>query len=77
MNEVVATLAHLAQFGVVAGGLVVAGLLVWLVGLLVVLRDSKPGERPDIIRAYATCRPFTSDLHSSESRTGACKKTRR
>jgi hypothetical protein len=49
---------RLSGVGAVGGGLVLAGLLVWLLGLLIVLRDSKPAERPAIIRAYATCRPL-------------------
>jgi hypothetical protein len=58
MSEVAAYLAHLDQFVIVTSCLALAGLLVWLIGLLVVLRGSKPGERPAIILAYAVCRPF-------------------
>jgi hypothetical protein len=51
--------APLTQFGAIAVCcLAFAGLLVWLAGLLIILRGTKPRERPDIIRAYATCRPF-------------------
>jgi hypothetical protein len=57
-GEVAAYLAHFDQIAVMTGCLALAGLLVWLAGLLVVLRGSKPAERPSIIRAYATCRPL-------------------
>lgn len=51
-------ITRLSGFGVVGGGLVLVGLFVWLSGLLIVLRGSKPAERPAILRAYAACRPF-------------------
>lgn len=31
--------------------------LVWLTGLVLALRGSKPKERASILRAYAACRP--------------------
>jgi hypothetical protein len=58
MGRAAAGLTHLDQLAVMTTCLALAGLLVWLVGLLVVLRGSKPAERPAIIRAYAACRPF-------------------
>jgi hypothetical protein len=67
--------APLTQFGAIAVCcLTFAGSLVWLAGLLIILRGSKPRERPDIIRAYATCRPFIPVLprvgrRSSRSRS--------
>lgn len=32
-------------------------LLVWLAGLIIVLRGTTPRDRPVILRAYAICRP--------------------
>jgi hypothetical protein len=57
-GEAVAYLPHLDQLAAATTCLTLAGLLVWFVGLVMVLRGSKPAERPAIIRAYATCRPF-------------------
>lgn len=51
---------RVASFGAVAGLVLLVALLVWLIGLLIVLRGSTPGERAEIIRAYATCHPFAS-----------------
>ncbi len=62
MSQIEAQLIHLVSFGVIGGCLVLAGLLVWLAGLLTALHGSKPTERPEIIRAYATCRPFGPGL---------------
>jgi hypothetical protein len=48
------TLIALSLGGTVA----VIGLIVWLTGLVLALRGSAPRDRPTIIRAYATCRPW-------------------
>jgi hypothetical protein len=37
------------------GGVAIAA---WLAGILVVLRGSKPAERPAILRAYTFCNPL-------------------
>jgi hypothetical protein len=52
-------IGRFSGFTAVAGCIVFTALLVWLVGLMIVLRGSRPKERPDIIRAYAMCQPFT------------------
>jgi hypothetical protein len=69
MSEVTASLGPLTQYATIASGLVLVGLLVWLAGLLAALRDSKPSERADIIRAYATCRPPVLIAYRGRSRT--------
>jgi hypothetical protein len=58
------------QIGMFQAGLVISGvvaiiaLLVWLVGLVLVLRGSTPAERASLLRAYGTCRPpFTGPTH--------------
>ena len=33
--------------------------LVWLAGLVISLRGTKPGERPEILRAYGRAQPST------------------
>ena len=51
-------ISRLSTFGsvvaLVAGGALVA----WVIGLLIVLRGSDPGERSEIIHAYAHCNPL-------------------
>ncbi len=44
--------------GLVLGSIVaITGLLVWLTGLILVLRGADPRVRPALLRAYAICRP--------------------
>jgi hypothetical protein len=46
-------------WSVVIGAVVtITGFVVWLIGLMVAVRDIPARERADVIRAYATCRPF-------------------
>jgi hypothetical protein len=43
---------------VVIGAVVpITGSVVWLIGLIVAVRDIPPRDRADVIRAYARCRP--------------------
>ena len=44
--------------GLVLGSIVaITALLVWLTGLILVLRGADPRARPALLRAYAICRP--------------------
>jgi hypothetical protein len=44
--------------GLVLGSIVaITALLVWLTGLILVLRDTDPNARPALLRAYAICHP--------------------
>lgn len=43
--------------GLAAAGLGIVALLVWLAGLAIALRGSKPAERDRILRAYGQCQP--------------------
>lgn len=65
MDQIEIYLGRLTQLGTITCCVVLAGLLVWLAGLLIVIRGSKPSERPAIIRAYATCQPLMSILRRS------------
>jgi hypothetical protein len=57
MNEIASRAGSLLRLGFVLGGVVaVVALLVWLVGLVLVLRGSDPKDRPQILLAYALCR---------------------
>ena len=48
-------------WSVVIGAVVtITGFVVWLIGLMVAVRDIPAQERADVIRAYARCRPFRS-----------------
>jgi hypothetical protein len=69
MSQNNAFLACFMQFGGVAAWLTFSRLTVWLVGLFIVLRGSKPEERPGIIQAYAMCRPLIS-IRSNAGRCG-------
>ena len=40
----------------------IAALLVWLAGLILVLRGAEPRDRPALLRAYAVCRPPLADI---------------
>jgi hypothetical protein len=51
-------ISRLSAFGVVAAVIAGGAMVAWLIGLLIVLRGSKPGERSEIIRAYALCNPL-------------------
>lgn len=51
-----------------------AALVVWLIGLLIVLRGSEPAQRSEIIRAYALCHPLVY-LRRSASPGGQCQAT--
>jgi hypothetical protein len=50
-------LGGLASLGLGAIGLAAVGSLVWLAGLIVVTRGTKPSERPAILRAYGASQP--------------------
>ena len=57
MSQMAVQAGTLVQIGIIAGSAVaLVALLVWLVGLALALRGSKPKERPSILRAYAICR---------------------
>jgi hypothetical protein len=48
----------LTQIALIMGGVVaLVALMVWLAGLALALRGSEPKDRPQILRAYASCRP--------------------
>jgi hypothetical protein len=51
-------LSRLSTFGNVAALVAAAALVTWIIGLLIVLRGSKPNERSEIIHAYAHCNPL-------------------
>jgi hypothetical protein len=42
----------------VLASLPVIAMCLWLIGLMIVLRGTKPSERPPILRAFALCRPW-------------------
>jgi hypothetical protein len=51
-------ISRLSTLGSVAALVTAAALVAWVIGLLIVLRGSKPDERSEIIRAYAHCHPL-------------------
>jgi len=51
-------ISRLSTFGGVAALVATAALVAWTIGLLIVLRGSKPNERSEIIHAYAHCNPL-------------------
>lgn len=51
-------ISHLSTFGSVVALVAGAALVAWVIGLLIVLRGSKPDERSEIIHAYAHCNPL-------------------
>jgi hypothetical protein len=51
-------MSRLSAFGGVAALIAGGAMVAWLVGLVIVLHGSKPGERSEIIRAYALCNPL-------------------
>lgn len=51
-------ISRLSTFGSVAALVAAAALVAWIIGLLIVLRGSKPNERSEIIHAYAHCHPL-------------------
>lgn len=58
MSQVASHVWPLFQLGfTLAGAVALVALLAWLTGLVLVLRGSAPVERPQILRAYAVCRP--------------------
>lgn len=66
MVELPIAMSSVGQVGVIVGGVVaVASMLVWLAGLLIVLRGSRPEDRPRILRAYACCQPRSVRQHRS------------
>lgn len=62
--------SRLSTFGGLAALVVAGALITWLVGLLIILKGSKPEERSEIIRAYALCNPLVY-LRRSGSGGGA------
>lgn len=57
MNQSNSAAWDLIQMGMIMGGAVtLVALLAWLAGLMLALKGSAPKERPQILRAYATCR---------------------
>jgi hypothetical protein len=55
-------ISHLSTFGSVVALVATAALVTWVIGLLIVLRGSRPDQRSEIIYAYAHCNPLcTSD----------------
>jgi hypothetical protein len=59
--------AHLYGLAITAGCVLAFRLLVWLAGLLIILRGSKPTERPDILRTYALGNPLSQMTSRSKS----------
>lgn len=58
MSQIVSHVWAPFQLGfILAGAVALVALLVWLTGLVLVLRGSAPNDRPRILRAYALCRP--------------------
>jgi hypothetical protein len=58
MSQILLQSSTLVRIGLVIGGAAAfTALLVWLTGLVLVLRGTKPNERASILRAYAMCRP--------------------
>jgi hypothetical protein len=51
-------ISRLSTFGSVAALVAAAALVAWIIGLLIVLRGSKPDQRSEIIHAYAHCHPL-------------------
>jgi hypothetical protein len=51
-------ISRLSTFGGVAALVAAAALVAWIIGLLIVLRGSKPDQRSEIIHAYAHCHPL-------------------
>jgi hypothetical protein len=57
VSEIISQTWDLTQIGLILGGIVaVVGPVVWLAGLALALRGSEPKDRPQILRAYASCR---------------------
>ncbi len=60
MWQVIAHAGAASTIAVVASAAVaVLGLVAWLIGLALALHDSEPADRPAILHAYATCRPWS------------------
>lgn|GEM_PF-1334816 len=58
MGQILFQSSTLVRLGLVVGGAAtLTALLAWLIGLVLVLRGTKPNERVAILRAYAICRP--------------------
>ena len=51
-------ISRLSTFGSIAALVATAALVAWTIGLLIVLRGSKPNQRAEIIHAYAHCHPL-------------------
>jgi hypothetical protein len=51
-------ISRLSTFGGVTALVATAALVAWIIGLLIVLRGSKPDQRSEIIHAYAHCHPL-------------------
>jgi hypothetical protein len=71
--------------GIATVALGALGLLVWLAGLAIVLRGSRPGERAEILRAYGASLPLIArakgqndnDTESATTMSGDEPKGRR
>jgi hypothetical protein len=58
VSQLISEAWDLAQMGMITGGIVaLVALLAWLAGLVMALRGTAPKDRPQILRAYAVCRP--------------------
>ena len=57
VNRIETCLNGFTQVSVIAACVALVGLVAWLIGLIIVIRGSTPKDRPDILRAYAVCRP--------------------
>ena len=51
-------ISRLSTFGSVVALIAAGALVAWVIGLLIVLQGSEPGERSEIIHAYAHCNPL-------------------
>jgi hypothetical protein len=52
--------------GLAAAALGTIALLVWLAGLVIVLRGTKPEDRDAILRAYGECQPRRARRHGNK-----------
>jgi hypothetical protein len=59
-------LRSLGWVGIATAALGTVALLVWLAGLMIALRGTKPKERDEILRAYGECQPRLSFRHRTK-----------
>jgi hypothetical protein len=57
MDPLDIALHSVGWIGIATAALGAVALLVWLAGLVIALRGTKPSERGTILRAYGECQP--------------------